>query len=662
MIKKFIWLFSVVVFWPAAAQLVNQGHLVMVGNYMVINNLDVHNNGTIDHRDGVIIFRGNNWDNDGTMVLQDPPTAAETRFAGNGTQTLTGDNPNVFNHLVINAQDAVTQENEVLTNSMTVNDNGAAYDYRVADPAASGLLLTVKNDLTLNGNLRLYDDSQLLQEANNAVSGSGKLLRDQTGTGNKYWYNFWCAPVNNGGTWKVGDLLDGRDPDNPQAIVFENDQTNEGSPNVHSSQNPAHLNEAWIWKFENGDVNDYNSWVFIGKDGTINPGVGYTMKGPDIKNAVRPGSNSGTNTEFKAYTFAGTPNNGTFQLDIGGNKNYLIGNPYPSALDADAFINDNGDITGTLYFWEHVNGDNHVLSDYYGGYAVYNLSGGVKAKDWQTNSTTIGTKEPGQYIPVAQGFFVERSEAGTGHIILQNSQRAFMKEDGSNAVFMRNNETDIRLYFDDPAGGRRYLLLAVRPGTSTGFDWGYDAPAREEIYHGDMFFAIDSADYMIQAIDHIQRDLRIPLHVILTEDGTVRFGVERLNNLPTGTELYIEDVLTGQSHRIDPNRAYEVTLPEGNYFDRFFLAFRPSDELKQENIVTENIRIYYGAGYIRIENPEHLPIHRILLFDMSGKNIMDKKVNSDHTHIRIKVSLPAGVYPVEIRSDDRYMFAKILVE
>jgi len=661
MIKKFVWLFSVVVFWPATAQLVNQGHLVMVGNYMVINNLDVHNNGTIDHRDGVIIFRGNNWDNDGTMVLQDPPTAAETRFAGNGTQTLTGDNANVFNHLVIDAQDAVTQENEVLTNSMTVNDNGAAYDYRVADPAASGLLLTVKNDLTLNGNLRLYDDSQLLQEADNAVAGSGKLLRDQMGTGNKYWYNFWCAPVNNGGTWKVAYLLDGRDPDNPQAVQFVNVYSGDGSADVNSSQTPAYLNEAWIWKFENRTAGDYDSWEFVGKDGLLNPGVGYTMKGPDIRNASRPGGSG--NTEFKSWTFAGTPNNGTINLTISGWSHYLIGNPYPSALDANAFINDNPGTTGSLYFWEHVNGDSHYLEDYTGGYAVYNSSGGVAAKDWQTESTTVGTKTPGQYIPVGQGFFVGREDDGDATITLQNSQRVFEKEDGSNSVFMRMNLTDIRLYFDDPAGFRRHLLLAVRPGTTLGYDWSYDGSAWVgRIYHADMFFRIDTTDYVIQAIGELNRDLRLPLHVIMAEEGEVRFGVEGLQNIPAGTELYLEDTEMNQSHRIDLNQAYTTVLPRGDYPDRFVLAFRPGNDLKNDNVTLHEVSTHYNGGYVYVENPNRWHIDRVTLFDMSGKTIWEHQADTNESHFRLKADLPAGVYLVKIQSGTRATTVKILVE
>ena len=54
--------------------------------------------------------------------------------------------------------------------------------------------------------------------------------------------------------------------------------------------------------------------------------------------------------------FVGEPNNGDqfFTLDpVSGVKN-LIGNPYPSALDANAFLLANQDkLEGTIYFWTH---------------------------------------------------------------------------------------------------------------------------------------------------------------------------------------------------------------------------------------------------------------------------------------------------------------------
>ena len=146
----------------------------------------------------------------------------------------------------------------------------------------------------------------------------------------------------------------------------------------------------------------------------------------------------------------------------------MIGNPYPSAIDAEEFILDNMSIAdggnnatgtifnGALYFWDHFGEQNtHNLAGYVGGYATRNLTGGAVAisNDARINNNlTSGTKVPGQYIPVNQGFFVSTlidgfdNDNGTplitvdgGDIVFNNSQRVFATEDGSTSMFMKSS-------------------------------------------------------------------------------------------------------------------------------------------------------------------------------------------------------------------------------
>jgi hypothetical protein len=51
---------------------------------------------------------------------------------------------------------------------------------------------------------------------------------------------------------------------------------------------------------------------------------------------------SGSALGNQTYTFVGKPNNGTISSNtVGDDQLLLTGNPYPSAIDADAFITDN---------------------------------------------------------------------------------------------------------------------------------------------------------------------------------------------------------------------------------------------------------------------------------------------------------------------------------
>ena len=139
------------------------------------------------------------------------------------------------------------------------------------------------------------------------------------------------------------------------------------------------ISDRWLYSFQNGLT--YYDWVTLAVDDDIKPGVGYTQKGTGIDTNPDP-----LITE-QQYTFVGKPNNGTILIaaddvdndDTGVGESIqdpdtdtytltttLIGNPYPSALDADEFIRDNIDldngglnpiIQGTILLWEQWAGD-----------------------------------------------------------------------------------------------------------------------------------------------------------------------------------------------------------------------------------------------------------------------------------------------------------------
>ncbi len=90
------------------------------------------------------------------------------------------------------------------------------------------------------------------------------------------------------------------------------------------------MSSRWLYLYENYAYNSYYDWHRINQTYDVNVGLGFIMKG------------SGNSTPEQNYTFVGKPNNGmiTHAISSGGNES-LIGNPYPSAIDARKFIIDN---------------------------------------------------------------------------------------------------------------------------------------------------------------------------------------------------------------------------------------------------------------------------------------------------------------------------------
>jgi len=489
----------------------------------------------------------------------------------------------------------------------------------------SGAKLEVNGDVgitntwyvKLDGKIDLEGESQLIQEAYSEldVTSSGSLERDQQGKGDIYSYNFWSSPVSPVNATSINEpytinevLRDGTDANNPQNITWVTGYN--GAPTT-----PITLSSYWLFTFDN-QVEDYGSWQQVNQNQDVKVGLGYTMKG----------SGSGATSNSQNYTFVGKPNNGDISHALTAANTSLLGNPYPSALDADQFILDNigvieedgdaigaGVTTGALYFWEHFATNNsHVLAEYHGGYATYNLSGATMAiPDPMVSSNGTGSVLPKQYIPVGQGFFVEGGEGGT--VQFNNGQRVFQKESGGNSVFTRTNEiitntnnnvspprADInRLYFNVslPNGPQRQLLLAVKEGATQEVDFGYDAKLLD-VNPTDIAWSLVNDTYVIQTIGEITEDLEIPLHVKSASEGIGYFSIEELQGIDPEIEIYFVD----KQENIYTDLREEVVafnLEMGEFSNRYAIVFKNTETvLANEDLegFTNNLIVFYNSS------------------------------------------------------------------
>ncbi len=666
-----------------SAQLINKGDLkIMSGTTLYVSGIDVTNDNGTSYtwsNDGNFVFKGDNFTNNGTM---DANATGTTEFSGVNEQHILGTEVAYFHNLNIsNANNSVIQESFVDTDNMTVNDGTTDFDYKVFTDKS----LTVNDAVTLNGDLRMMGTAQLMQTHTGVTANTGGkyLWIDQQGTTNQYWYNYWSAPVNQSGVWKVRMLRDGAQGDDidqgkyPQIAITDNaNATNDLPTQAH----PVTLNAYWMWSFPNGPDDSYAGWVHIRQNGSLNPGEAYTMKGPGVDAALNAANGSST-TEYDSWTFAGLPNDGDYSLTIDTEHDYMIGNPYPSALDADKFIKDNistasgGNNTvdvfnGTLYFWEHTGGNDHFGANYQGGYATYNLTGGTAAVSWTDGTTTVGTKTPQQFIPVGQGFMVwaEASNDG-GSILFKNSQRKFEVE-GSNSVFIRPAaQTDIRLGFDTPQNYHRQLLLGIRPGTTTGIDVGWDAPNFDSDYPGaDMYWSIDdNKDYIIQAVPELTPDSKFPLNVVVSDEGIVNFQIDAVQNLPADiTKFYIHDNFDDNYYEISEVQNYEMFLNPGTYSQRFELVFKdPASALSEDELRLDHVNGYFDNTNkdVVILNGNAQSISSIQLYALTGQEVYANNTLTNDIEIRFKAPVAKGVYLLKVVSEnDKVYTTKLIVK
>ena len=563
---------------------------------------------------------------------------------------------------------------------------------------ATGNGITVTHYLGLNGKIDLEGGSQLIQTTDSdlVTTATGELERDQQGTANSFNYNYWSSSVGAKGAGSTntsytvkGVLFDGRVSVSPVPI------TNFGTSPYFADSAPSGIlkvSSYWLWKF-NGPNDDYDAWIKINESTLLNPGEGYTMKGSLGNVAITTNQN---------YTFRGKPNNGDIMLPLTAGNDRLVGNPYPSSIDVVKFIEDNtsavdgGNNTvnvfnGAVYFWDHFGEENsHNLRDYVGGYATRNKLTGTAAisNDARINANSApGSKIPGQYIPVSQGFFVNTLPtaipiSGTNSIIFKNSQRVFSRESSGVSTFMKpskksnlssktspnvENKTNseipiIRLIFNSPKGYHRQIAIGISEKASNEFDFGYDA-FMPDVGIEDMYWILNEGKFVIQGVNNFNEDQELPLGIVISEAGLASIKLENLENLEENFELYIKDNIDGETYNITQN-AFEINLDAGEYLDRFMLVFKPRLLTLQETTLTEGIhtRMNNSISELQIEKIVDTKIISINLYNYLGQLINSWESNLEERFIYLPISTSTGVYFVQINTSDGVLNKKIIIE
>ncbi|MGA9327094.1 MAG: hypothetical protein WBV47_13675, partial [Salegentibacter sp.] len=475
--------------------------------------------------------------------------------------------------------------------------------------------LTITHYLGLDGSKGIIDldgESQLIQPTGSIAEGAGHIEIDQQGTASSYNYNYWSSPVIPAATslkYKVAE------------VMFDGSTTGIGKwkPINFNGQywwadgaktTPIKISDYWINTFRKKKADEYSDWERIGSKTDLLIGEGYTMKGTSGYADISTQQN---------YTFKGFPNNGDITLTgIAPEQNYLIGNPYPSAIDAREFILDHLAVSGgtntqnvfngTLYYWDHFSGHTHYLQRYIGGYAMYNLSGPVRAiaTDDRINTSTNekGFKVPGPYIPVGQAFFINTANQGWnseteniqgGDITFKNKYRAYVSERDTTSIrflkpvtldkksnenkFHKDNRYKIRLNFHSPTGYDRELLVTADANASNGYDLGYDAPLLDNTDE-DMFWLIGDGEFIIQGVPNFNIDQVLPIGLMTSEKGMIEVKIAKLENIPAEINIYLRDNSDSSYYNLR-KASYQAEL-EAGYHKRYDLVFNDGSIVKQQ--------------------------------------------------------------------------------
>ena len=547
-----------------------------------------------------------------------------------------------------------------------------------------------------NSNIYLRNEAQLIQSnAISANSGIGELSVQQTGTANTFSYNYWCSPVGNNSAAAGNEDARAALIDDSTGLISSNDAVFISGHDGVSS--PLQIPRRWLYSYVTS--NEFSEWIDLDENSAIEPGLGFTMKG------IEGGG--------QLYDFRGKANSGTITNNISADNFTLIGNPYPSAIDALLLIHDadNANIdtdgefspvtTGALYYWEQQPTD-HFTENYIGGYAAYTISSGgvpsfVPAQFFAYDSSgneiplpppgSTGSKVAGRYIPIGQGFMVEGSPTTPANSLVytKNTHRVFHKESSGNSAFFRTSNTNVSsndsrsesVQYDDnglailPEDFKRFrlnvlfnnnfkrqLLQNFHNTATDNFDYGLEAPTSSDSAT-DAFWIQNDEAMAIQA-HSFDIEKRIPVIIQTENQQAIDFSLFDIQNFDASQPIYVHD--TENDIYVDLRvQNYSINLEAGNYTDRFEITFQATEALNTEEIADEDFVVFQNTknAELTILNPNGLDIKSVTLFDVTGKVVIDAKNLGTQNDYRFSTqSLSEGVYIATVAVDSNQTTSK----
>lgn len=478
------------------------------------------------------------------------------------------------------------------------------------------------------GTFTLKNNASLIQTKEvTANENSGDIIVERIAeTIHKYDYVYWSSPVNN------GDL----------SMI----------PGVTS-----HVYE-WDVNATDGKLGTLGNWV--GKTGVMKNGRGY------IKRVNEP-----TTTEAE---FEGVPNNGPITIDVvktGGagsgmafeDKHLnLVGNPYPSSLSADTFLYENSSLEGFVLIWSH---DTSIFNTNAGSpfYEDFRYNYG----DQYFKYNYLGPSDPNGfngYIASGQGFFVKVKESATSPltVVFNNNMRYDSGENAyDNSQFYRGSAmppgSDIQaekqliwLSLVNESNVSANTLVGYAEGATNGMDRLYDANSGS----GDMrlYSILDDSDLIIQgrALPFQDSD-RVPLGVELLKNGIYKIGIGQLKGslmLNEDQGIYLEDTYNNIIHDLK-NAPYSFTAEAGDIKDRFVLRYT-NETLSVDDKQMSNTFVYIKNDQLYVKASKN--IESVLVYDLTGKKLMDYKLDGHTDRFNAQFQFPKGAYLTLIKTED----------
>jgi subtilisin-like proprotein convertase family protein len=419
--------------------------------------------------------------------------------------------------------------------------------------------------------------------------------------------------------------------ENNANLIQIDDVANTGNITVHRNTSPLMRLDYAMWstpvtgsqtlkQFSNLTLN--NRFYTYGTSGNVytvvsDPantpfaeGTGYLIRMPD--------NHPATPTAWSGQ-FTGIPKNGTIEVPLtylsGTQKFNAIGNPYPSTISAESFLNANQtDLEGIIYFWRKTNNTAGT------SYASYTLGGAT--------TTSPTSPIPNGTIQVGQGFIVGVKNVVNPTASFSNALRV----DNNNNQFFRSTFGLPYLTQTTMERHRIWLNLTNYAGLFSQMMVGYMSSATNEVdafidgkYIGDSDTALSSLlageEYVIQGrVLPFETTDVVPLVFKTSNAGSFMISLGAFDGLFEGDQaIYLRDNLLGIVHDLR-EAGYSFETEAGVFSNRFDLLYENVTLGVGEDTYSNSVQVATGGSQLKIKSTVE-PLSKITVYDVLGRTL-----------------------------------------
>jgi hypothetical protein len=480
----------------------------------------------------------------------------------------------------------------------------------VSDLTIDGLF--VQQSLSLNvGTNALTVNGRIENDGSISVSNTGSIVQTSTSNSNT-----------GDGTYSI-ERASSVVEDNTRYNFWSMPMSDETMEDVFPACNPV-------------DFYTFTTGAYTSASGTVTPGVGFTSTG-DI-NAVYPRSFT--------RTFSGSDlNNGDVTVSGLANGSILLGNPYPSGLDLDAFAASNSNLSNDYFFWDHNTYQNTQGDNQAADWAQYNVVMG------SGTAAGSGSQTPGGYIGSTQGFFATKNSGSS--VTFRNSHRS----DNNTQFFKTSSSSKNLAWFNlrNDNNDFNQILVGILPNASDDKD-GSDGVKQSVNPNVSFYSVIEEENYGIQGLPAplYQESKLIELGVVANVAGTYSIELDSTLNWPDHYDVYLVDLLLEKETNMLTGLNYSFEVQKTDTISkRFYLNIINKEDKPTsiEEVISNDIRIYQSNRVVWVDAVESKQeIEQIDLISVTGKVIYTGKMQGNIHNIDLS-NYASGVYVVRVKTN-----------